>query len=106
MAASCALNSFPGGDAFFAGFTDNKGSITIDGVSLCHGEWDTAVIGYNGTVVSLSGRDESVSLHNNKVFGKSLTIKSEARWLARLPNATIFGRRSTSFHFSPGNCFR
>jgi hypothetical protein len=25
MSASCALNSFPGGDAFFAGQSDNKG---------------------------------------------------------------------------------
>jgi hypothetical protein len=40
MSAFCALNTFPGGDAFFAGLSDNKGSISIDGVSLCDGEWD------------------------------------------------------------------
>jgi hypothetical protein len=45
MSASCALNSFPG-DAFFAGLSDNKGSISIDGIPLVTGEWDTASIEY------------------------------------------------------------
>jgi hypothetical protein len=66
MSASCALNTFPGGDAFFAGLSDNKGSISIDGVSLCDGEWDSATIGYDGTVVTLPGRDSSTSLHERK----------------------------------------
>jgi hypothetical protein len=66
MSASCALNSFPGGDAFFAGLSDNKGSISIDGIPLCTGEWDTASIEYDATVVALTGRDSSISLHERK----------------------------------------
>jgi phage protein D len=66
MSASCALNSFPGGDAFFAGLSDNKGSVSIDGMPLVTGEWDTATISYDGTFVALSGRDSSISLHERK----------------------------------------
>src|SRR6202023_2926718 len=66
MFASCALNTFPGGDAFLAGLSDNKGSVSIDGVSLCDGEWDSATIGYDGTVVTLTRRDSSTSLHERK----------------------------------------
>src|ERR1700704_2312229 len=66
MSASCALNSFPGGDAFFAGLSDNKGSVSIDGVSLCDGEWDTVDIRYDDTIVSLTGTDQSVALHQKK----------------------------------------
>jgi hypothetical protein len=66
MSASCPLNIFPGGDAFFAGLSDNKGSVSIDGVPLCTGEWDNASIGYDDTIVALTGRDESISLHERK----------------------------------------
>src|ERR1700724_944284 len=66
MSASCALNSFPGGDAFFAGLTDNSGSISIDGVSLVPGEWDAWRIGYGESIVQMTGRDSSVSLHEKK----------------------------------------
>jgi len=66
MSASCALNTFPGGDAFFAGLSDNSGSIAIDGVPLVTGEWDGAIIGYGETIVQLSGRDSSISMHENK----------------------------------------
>jgi phage protein D len=60
------LNSFPGGDAFFAGLTDNSGSISIDGVSLVSGEWDAWRIGYGESIVQMTGRDSSVSLHEKK----------------------------------------
>lgn len=66
MSASCALNSFPGGDAFFAGLSDNKGSVSIDGVSLCDGEWDSVAISYITTIVTLSGTDASTSMHQKK----------------------------------------
>jgi hypothetical protein len=66
MSASCALNTFPGGDAFFAGLSDNSGSITIDGVPLCSGEWDAWRIGYGESIVQMTGRDESISLHERK----------------------------------------
>ncbi len=66
MEASCALNSFPGGDAFFAGLSDNSGSISIDGIPLVTGEWDAWRIGYGETIVQMSGRDSSISLHERK----------------------------------------
>jgi hypothetical protein len=59
MSASCALNTFPGGDGFFAGLSDNSGSIAIDGIPLVTGEWDNASIGYGDTLVALTGRDSS-----------------------------------------------
>jgi hypothetical protein len=66
MSASCALNSFPGGDAFFAGLSDNSGAISIDGVPLVTGEWDAWRIGYGESIVQMTGRDSSISLHENK----------------------------------------
>jgi hypothetical protein len=63
MEALCALNSFPGGDAFFAALSDNSGSISIDGIPLVTGEWDAWRIGYGETIVQMSGRDSSISLH-------------------------------------------
>jgi hypothetical protein len=66
MSAECALNSFPGGDAFFAGLSDNKGSISIDGEPLCTGEWNSVHIGYDSTLVELQGQDDSTSLHQKK----------------------------------------
>jgi hypothetical protein len=60
MSASCALNSFPGGDAFFAGLSDNSGSILIDGIPLVTGEWDNASIGYGDTVIALRRDDETL----------------------------------------------
>ena len=66
MSASCALNSFPGGDAFFAGLSDNKGSISIDGTPLCTGEWNSVNISYDHTLVELTGQDDSTSLHQKK----------------------------------------
>jgi hypothetical protein len=66
MSASCALNSFLGGDAFFAGLSDNSGAISIDGVTLVSGEWDAWRIGYGETIVQMSGRDSSISLHERK----------------------------------------
>ena len=66
MSGSCALNSFPGGDAFFAGLSDNSGSISIYGIPLVTGEWNKASIGYGDTLVALTGRDSSISLHERK----------------------------------------
>jgi hypothetical protein len=66
MTAECALNSFPGGDEFFANLSDNTAEVTIDNVQLVAGEWNEAVINYDHTTVSLSGIDSSGSLHNKK----------------------------------------
>jgi hypothetical protein len=66
MSASCALNTFPGGDAFFAGLSDNKGGITIDGLQVVDGEWDEVDIDYTNTLVTLKGRDGSIVLHQKK----------------------------------------
>lgn len=60
------MNTFPGGDAFFAGLSDNKGGLSIDGIPLVTGEWDHVSIGYDNTVIALTGRDSSVSLHERK----------------------------------------
>lgn len=64
FSARAALNTFPGGDRFFVGLTDNSGSIEVAGQSLVTGEWDSAQIGYSQTAVYLSGRDGSVALQN------------------------------------------
>jgi phage protein D len=66
MSASCALNTFPGGDAFFAGLSDNKGGITIDDLQVVDGEWDDVDISYADTLVTLKGRDGSIVLHQKK----------------------------------------
>jgi phage protein D len=66
MSALCALNTFPGGDAFFHDLSDNSGSISIDGIPLVTGEWDNVNIGYDETGVALTGRDSSISLHERK----------------------------------------
>lgn len=66
MSASCALNSFPGGDEFFAALSDNSGAISIDGIPLVAGEWDAWRIGYGKSIVQMTGRDSSISLHERK----------------------------------------
>src|SRR6202011_6124827 len=66
MSASCALNSFPGGDAFFAGLSDNKGGITIDELQVVDGKWNDVSINYETTIVSLKGQDGSIVLHQKK----------------------------------------
>src|SRR3977135_1009706 len=66
MSASCALNSFAGGDAFFAGLSDNKGGITIDGLQVVHVGWDIHRIDYWEATVHVTGPDGSISLHNRK----------------------------------------
>jgi hypothetical protein len=66
MTVECALNEFPGGDKFFADLSDNTAEMTIDGVQLIEGEWDTCIINYDHTTVSLSGADTSAKLHEKK----------------------------------------
>jgi hypothetical protein len=66
MVATCALNSFPGGDAFFAGLSDNKGGVTIDDLQVVDGEWNDVSINYETTIVSLKGQDGSIVLHQKK----------------------------------------
>src|SRR5580693_7357805 len=66
MVATCALNTFPGGDAFFAGLSDNKGGVTIDDLEVVDGEWTDVSINYDSTLVSLKGQDGSITLHQKK----------------------------------------
>lgn len=66
MSASCALDDFPGGDAFFANLSDNSAQVTVSGVELVSGEWDHAAIDYDNSLVHLSGRDSSATMHARK----------------------------------------
>src|ERR1700737_3831685 len=66
MEAACALNSFPGGDAFFAALPDNEGGGTIDDLEVVGGEWNEVSINYENTLVSLKGQDGSIALHQKK----------------------------------------
>jgi phage protein D len=66
MVATCALDSFPGGDAFFAGLSDNKGGVTIDDLQVVDGEWNEVSINYETATVSLKGQDGSIVLHQKK----------------------------------------
>jgi phage protein D len=66
MVASCALNSFPGGDEFFAALSDNKGGVTIDDLQVVDGEWNDVSINYETALVHLKGQDGSIILHQKK----------------------------------------